>query len=290
MLQLLAGHEVFSGLDANEMSSLVSIVKKASFEKGEVVFDVVNKPRYIYYIVAGSFTLHLAHGENKQLQPGELIGEIGVINGDFRSGRVTADTFSTVLQICGTRLFNEAFVPPVIALKIVRALSKRITNYLRSNEQISTEEIIAEGENTFVEFKSTFSKNLFTNKKDKNIEKAALKTMCAFLNTSGGILMVGVADDSNILGLEGDQFPSQDKMLLHITNMIKEKMGALFLEFIHFSIEQIAGKEILRIDCKPATMPAYFKEDDQDHFYIRTGPSTTSLRLSEVFEYITGRF
>ena len=46
----------------------------------------------------------------------------------------------------------EEFIPSIVALKIVRALSKRITSYLRSNEQISTLEIIQKGEKNSLQF------------------------------------------------------------------------------------------------------------------------------------------
>lgn len=224
------------------------------------------------------------------LRAGQLFGEIGVINNDFRSGRVSAAEDSKVISISGDRLFLEEHVPPAIALKVVRALTKHITNYLRSKEQVATAEIIRQGENDFVEFKSTLRWNLFSNKKDKAIEKAVLKTLVAFMNSKGGLLLIGVADDGAILGLDNDQFPNNDKILLHLTSLVKKRIGTLYLKFLHFSIERIEDKEVLRVDCQPSTLPAYLKDDQQDHFFIRTGPSTTDLRLSKVYTYIKGRF
>ncbi|MEM8484962.1 MAG: RNA-binding domain-containing protein [Bacteroidota bacterium] len=290
ILQVLARHEVFSELDADELTALIPIVERVTFDAGTRVFDSKRKPRFFYLIESGTFSLELAYGELKTLGPGQLVGEIGVINGDFRSGTVVADEAVTAIEICGTRLFNEAFVPATTALKITRALSKRITNYLRSRTQISTAELIRQGESENVEFKSTFRMNLYTNKKDRSIEKAALKTICAFLNSEGGILMIGVNDEGEVLGLARDNFPNHDKLMLHVTNMIKERIGALHLQFIQFAIEEIEGQDILRIDCSPASMPAYFMDDEQDAFFIRTGPSTTSLRLRDVPAYLKERF
>ena len=290
MLQVLARHEVFSGLAADELTTLNAIIERVSFAAGERVFDNKRKPRFFYLIESGQFSLQLSYGQAKSLGPGQLVGEIGVINGDFRSGVVVAEEAATAIEICGTRLFNDTFVPPAIALKITRALSKRITNYLRSRTQISTRELIRLGEGDSVEFKSTFRWNLYTNKKDRAVEKAALKTICAFLNTEGGILLVGVNDDGEVLGLEHDKFANHDKLLLHVTNMIKERIGALHLQFIQFAIEEIDGRDMLRIDCSPGAMPAYFMDDDQDAFFIRTGPATTNLRLRDVPAYIAGRF
>jgi len=48
--------------------------------------------------------------------------------------------------------------------------------------------------------------------------------------------------------------------------------------------------DVLRIDCAPSTQPAYVSDGKLDHFYIRTGPSTTDMRLSEVYGYLKERF
>lgn len=290
LLQLLAENPVFADLSEEEIQLLPSIIKRETFNEGEIIIDVNKKPLFLYYIESGSFILALSNNKYKTLKPGQLIGEIGVINGDFRSGSITASELSTVISICGTKLFIEEFIPSIVALKIVRALSKRITSYLRSNEQISTLEIIQKGENDSVEFKSTLRWNLFTRKKDKAIEKAVLKTLAAFMNSTGGLLIVGVTDDGNILGLENDQFESYDKLLLHLTSIIKERIGPLHLKYLNFTIEKISDKEILRVDCHPADIPAYFRDDNTDHLFIRYGPSTTDLRLSKVYDYITERF
>jgi len=290
MLKLLTNNPVFRDLSEDELQFLSSIISRKTFNEGEIVFDVNKKPEHLFYIESGCFMLGLSNNEYKVLKPGQLIGELGVINSDYRSGIVYASELSTVICICGIRLFKEEFIPPIVTLKIVRALSKQITGYLRSREQISTMEIIQNGENDSVEFKSTLRWNLFTKKNDKAIEKAVLKTLAAFMNSNGGVLIVGVADDGNILGLENDQFGDSDKLLRHLTNIIKERIGPLYLKYLYFSIEEIQEREILRIDCVPASIPAYFKDANLDHLFIRSGPSTTDLRLSKVYNYIIERF
>ncbi len=290
ILVQLQTHEVFNGLAETELASLAPIIHTQSYEEGATVFDVGQQPNFLFYIRTGRLRLHLTNNEHKTLLPGQLFGEVGVINADFRSGTVMAVEKTDVICICGARLFQAEFVKPNVALKIVRALSRRITNYLRSKEQISTKEIIEQGESDFVEFKSTLRWNLHSNRKDKVIENASLKTVAAFMNAKGGTLIVGVADDGQLLGLETDKFANHDKLLLHLTKIVQDRIGALYIKYLHFSIENITGKDILRIDCTPSTIPAYLKDGNQEHFYIRTGPSTTDLRLSKVYAYIKERF
>ena len=291
-LSLLKDHEVFTALDSTELNMLSDIIEEQLFPEGTVIFDTSTSAsaRYLFYIVEGRLLLKLANNEYKTLLPGQLFGEIGLLNADFRTGTVTAIQPAKLIKICGTRIFKEEFVAPKVALKIVRALSKRITNYLRTKEQISTVEIIENGETEYVEFKSTLRWNLHTNSKDKAMEKAVLKTIVAFMNSEGGTLLVGVADDGTILGLKKDQFANHDKLLLYLTSIIKDRINALHLKFLHFSIEKIGGIDILRIDCAPGSVPAYLTDGKLDHFYIRTGPSTTDMRLGEVYDYLRERF
>ena len=64
--------------------------------------------------------------------------------------------------------------------------------------------VMVDGESDSVEFKSTLRWNLHSDKSDKNIENACLKTVAAFLNTSGGMLIVG-ADDGGPSGPDLDR-------------------------------------------------------------------------------------
>jgi len=287
---LMLKHEIFSSLDVDHIELLLALTERRTYASGELVFDTNMQPNYLFFIEEGRFSLHLPDSTFKEMEAGELFGEIGIINQDFRSGSVRAIENSTVICISGDKLFSQEYVPAEVSLVILRTLAKRLTTYLRSKEQISTEEIIHNGENDQVEFKSTLRWNLFSNKKDPKLEHASLKTIAAFMNTHGGILLIGVADNGEILGLKNDQFPNHDKLLLHLTKLIKDKIGPTFTSYLHFSIENIGEKHLLRIDCQPAPKPAYLQDSQQGYFYIRTGPASTALPLAKVYGYIRERF
>ena len=290
MIDAVSKHEVFKGLDDLPLDQLEKILHYQAIDKNKKVFDIGDQPNLIFYLLNGSLTLKFPNNTKLDLAPGELIGEIGVLNGDFRLGALTANEDSQLIAICGTRIFDPEIVPPKMSLDIVRRLSKRVTNYLRSIQETSTKELIRKGENEHVEFKSTLRWNLKANKKDPKITHAILKSINGFLNTEGGILLVGISDEGTVLGLEDDRFENHDKLLLFLTGTIKSKMGALHLKKIHFHIEQLEKKEVLRVDVEAGTEPCYLVKENLDHFYIRTGPSTTDLRLSKVHEYIATRF
>ena len=53
-------------------------------------------------------------------------------------------------------------------------------------------------------------------KDDKYVTHAVLKTIAAFLNTEGGDLLIGVADDRSVVGIGPDGFESDDRFSLHL--------------------------------------------------------------------------
>lgn len=160
-----------------------------------------------------------------------------------------------------------------------------------SGEEVtSAEQLIQGGESENIEFKSTLRVNLYTNNKDPKIEMAFLKTIAAFLNNNGGVLVVGVNDDGEALGLEDDGFESNDKFYLHAVNLIRDRMGSENALYIHPQFEEYQGKQIFVVSCKPALKPVYVKDQGQEKFFARTGNSTTELNGRELEDYINLRF
>lgn len=181
-----------------------------------------------------------------------------------------------------------------------KLIAKEINNFMEgliknsNGEKEKTEDklekLIKKGESNIIEFKSTLRWNIYAERMDKDIEHSVLKTIAAFLNTDGGSLIIGIDDGKRALGLEMDKFENHDAMLLHLMNIVKDRIGAKFTRFFDMNIEKYKGKEVLYLDCRPGLVPAYVKHNNQEKFYIRTGPSTTELSVSEIHEYIQQRF
>ncbi len=155
---------------------------------------------------------------------------------------------------------------------------------------LSINDIILNGESGEVEFKSTLRMNLHTGNKDPRIELAVLKTIAGFLNTNGGILTIGVSDDGVALGIDIDEFENEDKMSLHLVNLIKDRVGPTMMQFIHARFEDYDSCKVMVIECSKAKTPVFVKDGNIERFYIRTGPSTTELSASQTQEYIKQRY
>ena len=55
-----------------------------------------------------------------------------------------------------------------------------------------------------MEFKSSFRWDLRENKVNRALEAVVLKTLAGYMNGNGGTLLIGVADDGAVVGLDHD--------------------------------------------------------------------------------------
>lgn len=149
--------------------------------------------------------------------------------------------------------------------------------------------LIAQGESKRREFKSTLRANLHTGKPGKEIELAWLKGVCAFLNTDGGTLLFGVNDAGEIVGLEPDGFESEDHCQLHFKNLIGKHLGAGVSTYIEFRTISFDDHYIGVARCLPAHEPVFLQHAKGEGFFIRNGPSSDELPVSEALEYIKNR-
>lgn len=150
--------------------------------------------------------------------------------------------------------------------------------------------MISLGESDGVEFKSTLRTNLHTGRKDGKIELAVLKTLAAFLNTNGGKLVIGVADDGTPVGIDQDGFENEDKVVLHLVNIVNGRIGPEAMLEMHAHFEDYKGVRVLVVACPRSEKPAYVSDGKTDRFYVRTGPSSRELTAKETVSYVTGRF
>lgn len=156
--------------------------------------------------------------------------------------------------------------------------------------ELDLSRVIVNGESAVVEFKSALRTNLHTGNKDPRIELSVLKTLAGFLNTNGGTLIIGVADDSTPLGIGVDGFTNEDKMSLHLVNLVNSRMGPQAMTSMHAHFEDYEDNRVMVVKCGKAPKPAFVKDGDIERFYIRTGPSTTELSASQTQDYIKQRF
>ena len=159
---------------------------------------------------------------------------------------------------------------------------------------LSLEDLIAMGEGPNIEFKSSLRWNYKEARIDKNLELVIVKTVVGFMNAKGGVLLIGVDDAGNFLGIEKDyetiRKPSKDGFELHLRNKIESIVGAHLGHTLEVRFYSRENKDICLLAVKPSPIPVWIERGEEPDFYVRSGNQTKPLNRKEVAEYMKFRW
>jgi type I restriction enzyme R subunit len=180
-----------------------------------------------------------------------------------------------------------------------RAFGEAVKNflfdqYLRAHR--NAEDLIKRGESKTLEFKSTLRWSVKEDKEDdKFVTHAVLKTIAAFLNTEGGDLLIGVADDGSIVGIEKDQLETDDKFMRHLAQVVRNGLGDRAGTCIDPKTQIIDGRTVCVVSCQRSPEPVFLKwrgleTSPEGDFFVRSGPGTVKLPPDSAKQYVLTRF
>ena len=143
--------------------------------------------------------------------------------------------------------------------------------------------MIEKGENSHVEFKENIPKNT----------KEFVESVIAFSNSEGGIILIGVADNCKIVGIQ------QEDIATHFKSLNEQGVRQWFYNVIRDNCEptpEITDNDIkiIEVDGKKIVWIKVPAGEDKPYFvkgigpYIRAGSSDrimTRLELSKIFYY-----
>lgn len=164
-------------------------------------------------------------------------------------------------------------------------------------------ETISSGEGQTVEFKASMHCDL--NRLAATGEMHAfsagpnevLKTICAFLNSSGGTLLVGIQDSGDTSsGIERDLEVrgswTLDDWQLDFWSLIESRfyLGRQIRPYVRAEMVSCDGESVFLVRVVPRSDPSFVKFDSGDFkFFVRSGPRTNSLSMPEFYEYMFAR-
>ena len=154
-------------------------------------------------------------------------------------------------------------------------------------------ELLNEEESKTLEFKSSLRWDYHQGKINKDLEKVIAKTVAAFMNTKGGVLLIGVDDNGEVVGIEKDLSSfngSKDGFLKKLSEIINKHLGpeSNFLVTVSFFMKDQKNVCVLKVDM--SNRPVYLKDDKSNKFYIRTQNSSMELTGIEMDQYKEERF
>lgn len=153
--------------------------------------------------------------------------------------------------------------------------------------------LIAERESGALEFKEAVRWDM----KEKTGEKVFLKEIAAFMNAKGGTLLIGVADDGTITGLDADYQTLSEKMgrdrdgyERFLTSLLASRLGADNVALSAITFHTMGDREICRVIVQPAAEEVWLKEGADEIFYVRLGNKSEPLRGPALTRYTRSRW
>ena len=178
-------------------------------------------------------------------------------------------------------------------LRTYEKIMKNKTETEQIHEEIfdlSIEDIVKMDENEKVEFKASLIWDYDKKNKNKLIGEIAAKTISCFMNSKGGVLLIGVDNQKEILGIEQDlktlENSSLDEFEVYFTNVIIKHLGKLHRRYVEIKFEKLNNKNICVVNVKKSPRPVFVKYKDESQFYVRQGNSCQPLDIEEAAIYI----
>jgi Putative DNA-binding domain len=208
-----------------------------------------------------------------------------------------------------------------LSASLALALAGTALGFRYVREEFRPEELLdhalARGESSTVEFKESLRWDRWQVDQDdssgshksselKSIaEASAVARVAGFLNSrNGGTLIIGIADDKRLVGLDQD-FESlvksrenrggpgkdRDRFQLHLRNLLTAKIGRDISNLcVETAIVSRDARDMCVIHANPSPTPVYIAEANRKSFYLRVGASTVALEVDEAVAYCHERW
>lgn len=175
---------------------------------------------------------------------------------------------------------------------IADSINKYMDTLLREMppEELETLDDYLNGESAYIEYKLTARYDIRQKVVNEALRKPILKTIAGFMNSQGGVLLIGVADDCTIFGIDKDietlKNHNLDEYQRFLYGIIASHIGVEFCKYVHISFEDKNSKTVTIIKVEQTPKPIFIEEKGEKEFYVRIGNSTKPLDSEAAHNYI----
>jgi CRP/FNR family transcriptional regulator, cyclic AMP receptor protein len=129
--RLLAGTEVFGGLEERELREVAQVAVPRSWERGELIFREGDTGDTCYLVKDGAVILTREHQDGRMIaltecRSGDMFGELAMFRGETRSASAEAVEPTTAVALLAPDMQRLIKRNPDLALKILAALAERV--------------------------------------------------------------------------------------------------------------------------------------------------------------------
>lgn len=193
-------------------------------------------------------------------------------------------TFSSFLNVLSHRT-EHSFSQKMLEMSSVFAIMGGITGlvfglYKQNNQKLNKHvqlltkdllKLIKQGENQFIELKSSIRYDYRQKTTNQDLEVVIAKTLVGFMNARGGKLIIGVDDTGEILGLENDfktlKQQNIDGFEQKIYEIISKYIGKEYCLYCSIYFHNIERKHICIVDIEDINEPVYLSKGKDTVFY-----------------------
>lgn len=167
-------------------------------------------------------------------------------------------------------------------------------------DQRLVESLLTQDEGEQLEFKETLRYDLQLKKRNEVLEKVIAKTICAFMNQTGGSLLIGAADSKDsrgrhiTSGLENDiatlARKDADGFLNELHNILKNYLGSTVSVLVKAEILIYNEKMFCLVKAPPAEEPVFLLDKGLHEYYVRSGSASDQFDPRRTLEHVRDRY
>jgi predicted HTH transcriptional regulator len=126
----------------------------------------------------------------------------------------------------------------------------------------------------------------------REVQRACVRTVCAFLNTCDGTLLIGVADSGEVKGLEDDlQDFSGQQNVDEFERKFRSALSATIKpdpnKLVVLSFPYVQGIQICCVAVSQASRPMFLVDKEHTELCVRNGNSSQSLAdVMQAYDYM----
>jgi CRP/FNR family cyclic AMP-dependent transcriptional regulator len=131
LLEVLGKTPLFATLEEADRKAVVQELREQSFDGGQSIFARGDPGREIYLVISGRVRLSVLTSEGRELsfahaEPGQIFGEIAVLDGGVRTADATAVTKVTAFTLSKTALTRLVEQRAVVREAVIKFLCNRV--------------------------------------------------------------------------------------------------------------------------------------------------------------------
>ncbi len=140
IVNLLKGVKTFKGLSENALKQIADIAEIKEYNEGEVIFERGSESDSLCILAEGQCDVKAPLGNYTEitvhpLNPGDIFGEIGFLDGKPRSATIIAKKKAKIIKIHKKKLEELIEKDKEIGLILFKNLSKALAERIRSTTE-----------------------------------------------------------------------------------------------------------------------------------------------------------